>query len=162
MNVVRSSMKARLAIITLLFLVCSCGRPGNEIEYRGERIKLTKSYSDFDDYKNDPENIDPSETDRVQRLVMEAPIKREFDSLLDASKAVSQIAVPGYGSGGLEQQQNDDGTVLMAFSVEIPRAQKERFFVFRGVKGRYQLIDDLVAPENSSIGSVVLEGRTLL
>lgn len=76
----------------------------NEIDYRGEKIRLTKSYSDFDDYKNDPENIDPSETARVQRLVMEAPIEREFNSLLDASKAVGEIGFPGYGSGGFAQQ----------------------------------------------------------
>lgn len=77
-----------------------CERPSNEIDYRGERIKLTKTYGSYDDYKNHPENIDPSETERVQRLVLGAPIARTFGSLVEASKAIGQIAFPGYGSGG--------------------------------------------------------------
>jgi len=36
------------------------GSSSNVIDYRGERIKLSKSYYDFDTYKNDPDNIDPS------------------------------------------------------------------------------------------------------
>jgi hypothetical protein len=149
--------------ICLALLVVSCARKAaNEIGYRGERIKLTRSYSDFDDYKNDPQNIDPTETERVQRLVMHAPIEREFGSLLDVSKAVSEIAFPGYGSGGFAQQPQPDGSVLMGFSVEIPRAQKERCFAFRGVNGKYRLIDDFVAPDTPSIGRFSEENGTLV
>jgi hypothetical protein len=61
---------------------------------RGEKIKLTKAYADYDDYKNDPENIDPSETERVQRLVLSAPIAKTYGSRLEASKAIGQIAFP--------------------------------------------------------------------
>ena len=35
--------------------------PPDAIEYRGERLKLTKAYHDYDDYKEDENNIDPSE-----------------------------------------------------------------------------------------------------
>ena len=31
------------------------------MKYRGETIKLSKAYYDFDEYKNDPNNIHPSE-----------------------------------------------------------------------------------------------------
>ena len=160
------NMKATLTISILVILVSSCGYrhdlAPNEIEYRGEKIKLTKSYSDFDDYKKDPENIDPAETVRVQRLVMGAPIEREFESLLDASKAVVAIAFPGYGSSGLAQLQQADGTVIMGFSVEIPRSQKERYFVFQGIDGKYRLVDDFVADEASGIGRVTEENGTLV
>jgi hypothetical protein len=155
-------MKTWLTILALAFLNVSCEPPSNEITYRGEKIKLSKSYSDFDDYKNDPENIHPSETARVQRLVMEAPIKRNFDSLLEASKAVGEIAFPGYGTSGFQQQQQPDGTVLMGFSVEIPRAEKDRCFAFRGVNGKFELIDDFVAPDTPSIQRVSIEDRTLV
>lgn len=159
-------MKAKLIVIPLVVLIFSCSyRPEpapNEIEYRGEKIKLTKSYSDFDDYKNDPENIDPAETMRVQRLVMQAPIDREFESLIDASKAIGEIAFPGYGSGVFPQQRQPDGTSLIAFSIEIPRAEKDRWFVFRAAEGKHLLIDEFVAPDVPLISRVAEENGVLV
>lgn len=58
---------AAVAVITLLTLAPSSS------EYRGEQIKLTKFYLDYDNYKSDPKNIDPSEVARVQRRVSSAP-----------------------------------------------------------------------------------------
>jgi len=155
-----------IPIIVLIMIVASYGCrqsiASNEIEYRGQKVKLTKSYADFDDYKNDPENIDPTETSRVQRLVMEAPIKREFDSELSAFTAITNIAFPGYGSGAFGEQQNPDGTTLAGFSVEIPRAGKERYFTFRKTNGRYRLIDEFVAPDTPMIAQIKLENGTLV
>lgn len=74
--------------------------------------------------------IDPSEIERVRRLVINAPIARSFQNRLQASKGIGKIAFPGYGSGGFVAQQQADGSVLMGFSVEIPIAGKERYFVF--------------------------------
>jgi hypothetical protein len=88
-------------------------RRSNGIDYRGEKIRLTKAYADYDDYKNDPENIHPSETERVQALVLGAPIAKTFGSRPEASKAVGQIVFPGYGGGGFVEQAQADGTVLM-------------------------------------------------
>ena len=140
-----------------------CERPSNEIDYRGEKIKLTKAYASYDDYKNDPENIDPSETERVQRLVLDAPIAKTFGSRLEASKAIGQIAFPGYGSGGFVEQSQPDGTVLMGFSVEVPRASKERYFVFQGKDGVYTLVDDFVYPDSPGLlRSVVRRGNDLV
>src|SRR6266704_3288121 len=46
----------------------------DSVEYRGQRIQLSKAYADFDEYKNDPNNIAASETERAQQLVAGAPI----------------------------------------------------------------------------------------
>jgi hypothetical protein len=152
--------------IGVLFLMIGnigCERRSNQIDYRGEKIKLTKAYANYADYKNDPENIDPSETERVQRLVLGAPIARTFASRLEASKAVGQIAFPGYGSGGFVEQSQADGSVLMGFSVEVPRAGKERYFVFQGKEGVYTLIDDFVHPDTAGLlRSVVRRGNDLV
>jgi hypothetical protein len=140
-----------------------CERRSNEIDYRGEKIKLTKAYADHDDYKNDPENIHPSETERVQRLVLGAPIARTFASRLEASKAVGQIAFPRYGSGGFVEQSQADGSVLMGFSVEVPRADKERYFVFQGKDGVYTLVDDFVHPDTGGLlHRVIRKGNDLV
>jgi len=152
----------------LLALFCSCAATNryaaasDTIEYRGERIKLSKAYSDFDVYKNDPDNIHPSETERVQRLVMEAPIAREFDNLLEVSKAVVDLSFPGYGTGGFEEKKHPDGTSYIAFMIEIPRAEKDRYFAFRGVNGKYQLIDDFIAPEHPYISTVDEQNGSLV
>ena len=130
--------------------IMGCGRRSDEIDYRGEKIKLTKAYADFDDYKNDPDNIDPSETGRVQRLVLGA-IAKTFGGRMEASQAIGQIAFPGYGSGGFVEQSQADGSVLMGFSVEIPRANKERYFVFQGKDGVYTLVDDFVHSETAGL-----------
>lgn len=146
-------MTSREWIGVLLVMLCAigCERRSNEIDYRGERIKLTKAYANYDDYKNDPGNIDPSETERVQRLVLGAPIASTFGSLVEASRAIGQIAFPGYGSGGFVEQVQGDGSVLMGFSVEVPRAGKERCFVLEGRDGVYTLIDDFIYSDTAGL-----------
>ena len=140
-----------------------CERRSNEIDYRGEKIKLTKAYTDYAHYKNDPENIHSSETERVQMLVLGAPIAKTLTSRLEASKAIGHIVFPGYGGGGFIEQSQADGTVLMAFSVEIPRASKTRYFVFQGKDGVYTLIDDFVQPDTVGLlHSVIRRGNDLV
>ncbi len=132
-------------VVVVLALVACAQDNSKVIEYRGERIALTRSYDDFDEYKNDTNNISPHETERVQRLVTEAPIATRFPGLIDASRAIGDIAFPGYGSGGFVKQLQPDSTTLMGFEVEIPRAQRTRYFVFLGRKdGAFDLVDDFV------------------
>jgi hypothetical protein len=153
----------RAMVLLLALNSTGCGSACNEIEYRGEKIKLTKCYREYDEYKNDPDNIDPSETERVQRLVMNAPISRTFASRLEASRAIGEIAFPGYGSGGFMEQPLADGSVLMGFSVEIPRAAKDRYFVFRGKDGVYELINDFVHSDTPGlVQSVIRRGDELV
>ena len=152
-----------IGVFLLVLGTVGCERGSDEIDYRGEKIRLTKAYADYDTYRNDPENIDPSETERVQRLVLSAPIAQAFGSRLEASKAIGQIAFPGYGSGGFVEQSQADGSVLMGFSVEVPRASKERYFVFRGKDGVYTLVDDFVHPDTAGLlRSVTRRGSDLV
>jgi hypothetical protein len=122
--------------------------PSNVIVYRGEKIKLSKSYDDFSTYKNDPDNIDPSETARVQRMVIEAPIAHFFSNRLDVFRGTGEVQFPGYGAGsGVGRQA--DGSDLLAVVIEIPRADKDRYMVFRSRNNGYELVDDFVASEIS-------------
>jgi len=119
----------------------------SSIEYRGENIKLTKYYLDYDDYKNDPDNIDPSETERVQRLVSQAPVVHSFPSRKDAAHATFQVKFPGYGAGGFGGAIKEGDGSLNGFSVEIPRSDKTRYFIFRNTHGSYLLVDDFITSE---------------
>lgn len=113
------------------------------VNYRRQKIKLSKSDRDFDTYKNDHNNIDPSETARVQGLVVDAPIGRSFAKRIDVFQATQQVVFPGYGASSGESVQSN-GSKLLAVAVEIPRAEKDRYLVFRQRDGHYELVDDFV------------------
>lgn len=152
-----------LGVLLATLVAIGCESRSNEIDYRGERIKLSKAYANYDEYKNDPGNIDPSETDRVQRLVLDAPIARTFGSLVEASKAIGQITFPGYGSGSFVEQVQGDGSALTGFSVEVPRASKERCFVLERRDGVYTLIDDFIYSESAGLlRRVIRRGNDLV
>lgn len=131
------------------------------VDYRGEKIKLTKFYLDYDDYKNDPDNIDPSETARVQRMVSEAPIAHSFASRKAAVDAVFEVHFPGYAVGGFGDSIQQGEGALNGFSIEIPRAGS-RYFIFRNVHGGYVLVDDFIDPGPAAIQSVREEHGTLV
>jgi hypothetical protein len=163
------SMKSRLAIVVVIFgaiaavwILVYRHSATDTIDYRGERIKLSRKYGDFSTYKNDPNNIDIMETRRVQRLVREAPIARSFASRIEFAQATGTIAFPGYGSGALRDTPQSDGSVLVLTSIEIPRAEEERYFTARVSDGRYTLIDDFVASESARLQFVEQVGDKLV
>ena len=114
----------------------------SSIDYRGEQIKLTRFYWSYEDYKDDPDNIDPSENARVQRFVSEAPIGRSFRDRRAIATAIGEIKFPGYGSGGFGGWNSD--SELIGFVVEIPRSETGRYFVFRKTDHGYVLVDDFL------------------
>lgn len=153
-------MKSGVQFVAILIAVAAGGCIGrsdvsqtgeDEIEYRGERIKLTKLYSDYVDFKNDPDNIDPSEYPRVERLVCEAPIAPSFADRWQMIQAISGLAFPGYGHWQFGDKTQADGSVLSGFGIEVPHADKARILVFRSRGKDFDLIDDFVGPFSASI-----------
>src|SRR5438132_8339325 len=118
----------------------------NTIQYRGQTIQLSKAYADFDEYKNDPNNIALSETERVKQLVETAPIAMSYPDRESLVKAVFEIQFPGYGMSMFGESPQSDGSVLSGFAIEIPRAERERIVVFQLKNRSYRLIDDFLAP----------------
>jgi hypothetical protein len=113
------------------------------ITYRGERIKLSRAYDDFETYKNDPGNIDLSETARVQQLVKAAPVAQSFPDRLSLFRGTQPIVFPGYGNGSGEGVAHD-GNELLAVTIEIPRSNQDRYLLFTARQRQYQLLDDFV------------------
>jgi len=120
------------------------------IQYQGQTIQLSKAYRDFDEYKNDPMNIAPAETARVQQLVTAAPIAQSYSNREKLYSAISQIEFPGYGMSTFGERPQANGTVLAGFSIEIPRADRERIIVYQLRNGTYTLLDDFIGPSNIS------------
>ncbi|MBR0850948.1 hypothetical protein JQ543_24615 [Bradyrhizobium diazoefficiens] len=120
----------------------------NEMDYRGEKIRLSKKYVDYDDYKNDPANLAASEIRRVEKLMTDAKVGPDFADWHDVARQLSNIKFPGYGMGS-----GDDvvaaGREFTVHSVEIPQVAKERYFVLEKLAGgRFRLADDFVAPRD--------------
>jgi hypothetical protein len=134
----------------------------SSIEYHGERIKLTKYYLDYEDYKDDPDNIDPSETKRVQRLVSEAPLAHSFPNGKEAVDAIFKLKFPGYGVGSFGGTFKEGDGSMTGVSVEIPRADKNRYFTFRNVHGSYLLVDDFIASDTLGLKTVREEHGALV
>jgi hypothetical protein len=144
---VRKSVLARAVGVSLVCLTMSCFRSdagSDEIEYRGQRIKLSRSYSDYDDYKNDTANIHPSERARVQQLVKSAPVSRSYPNERALYHSLGALSFPGYGSGNLARTRQPDGTELIAHGIEIPGSEQERYLVFRSSGAAFSLEDDFL------------------
>ncbi len=149
-----------LIAIALLWAVVRRHLP-SDVEYQGEKIKLAKYYLSFEDYKDDPDNIDPSENARVERLVTQAPIGRHFADRKEMVTALFELKFPGYGLGFAGNSAQTDSQALELSSVEIPRAGKNRYILFEKQNGAYTLIDDFVAPSAPEIMQV-REGNGVL
>ncbi len=124
--------------------------PGS-IEYLGHSIKLTRDYSTYEEYKDDPNNIDPSQSQLVEQLVSQAPVKIRYQSRDELTKRIFEIMFPGYGLADLGAQRQSD---LSMYGIEIPQVGKSRYLVFRETNGVYTLMDDFVASDDKPIWSV--------
>jgi len=158
--------RAALTIVVLVALYAALriarGRSVGTIDYQGQQIKLAKFYLSYEDYKDDPNNIDPSEYARVETLAKNAPIGRHFKDLLAAVTAVDEIKFPGYGSGGFGERRPDGDATLAGFSVEIPRSEYGRIFVFRCAADGCTLLDDFVSPGADQLADFKREGSNLV
>jgi len=114
------------------------------IPYRGETFKMSKRYESYEDYKDDPNNLDTNELPRIEQVMTRARIPRSFPSDAALAEAVFDLAFPGYGCGGLGRFPQSDGSTCTLFSVEIPMRDKERYFVGRTATGRVYVVDDFV------------------
>ena len=117
----------------------------DEMDYRGETIRLSKKYVDYDDYKNDPDNLAASEIPRVEKLMTDAQIGPDFADWHAAADQLIGIKFPGYGMA----TGNNVVAAGREFAVrymEIPQVAKERYFVLEKLAGgTFRLADDFVA-----------------
>jgi hypothetical protein len=120
----------------------------DEVEYRGAKFKLTKKFVDYDAYKNDPNNLAESELPRIEKLMVEATIAREFKDWPAFVRAAFPLAFPGYGFGG-GPEVRANGREFLVSSVEIPTRpamDKNRYFVLEKLAGgNLKLVDDFVS-----------------
>lgn len=133
------------------------------IDYQGQQFKLSRSYTDFDDYKDDSNNLDTNELPRIEQTMESVKLPASFKNFKELVYATVDLKFPGYGQsvgGGT----TDDGSKLDVVSTEIPQADKERVVVARSEPdGSWKLVDDFIycGSDTNDINRVRLEHRQL-
>jgi len=145
----------------LAVVLGGCMTGSDEIEYRGRKVRLSRRYSDYEAFKNDPDNIAPADRALVQDLVKQAPVATSYASADELTKALFSLKFPGYGFGRVADAPQSDGSVLYVFMIEVPASEDDRYVVYRGTGSTFQLVDDFVAAQALGIRDVAEEGLEL-
>lgn len=121
---------------------------GRSVIYDGEVVRLSRDYSSsYEDYQQDPNNIDPTENAHVERLMTQARLPRRFADRAEAFSAVLELKFPGYGSGSLQARTSTGQREWRVLVFEIPRAGKNRYVAIADGGDGWSVIDDFVADD---------------
>jgi hypothetical protein len=153
-----------VTIVGLSFLHGPLRQRSDTITYRGQQFKMARAYATYEDYEDDPNNLDTNELGRIEQAITSAKVPTVFKNREELIHVlIFDLKFPGYGLGGLgETPKTDDGSILEVEAVEIPQRDKSRYLVVRESSGHYDLIDDFIAgTATNAIAHVKLEARTL-
>lgn len=151
-----------VAFVSLKFIRYHPLEKSDLLEYQGQQFKMKKAYSTYEDYKDDPDNLDTNKLDRIERVMVSAKIPLSFKNRESFIDNLFRLKFPGYGLGGIEAAQTDDGSTLDAESVEIPQRDKDRYIVVRQSAGQLNVVDDFVfGSSTNTIQHVKLEKHKL-
>jgi len=119
-------------------------RPGT-IEYHGQEFKMRKDYPTYEDYKDDPNNLDTNELDRIEQAIVSVKVPESFANREEfVDFMISELKFPGYGVGAIgEHPKADDGTRLDVETVEIPQ-KEDRVLTVKQSGEQFILIDDFI------------------
>jgi hypothetical protein len=138
------------------------GGGSDTIEYRGMHFKMRKFYADYEDYKEDPNNLDTNELTHIEAVMLGAQISTNYDTRKQFIRAMFDMKFPGYGLEQFGEKQQADGSILSMFSVDIPQRDKDRYFVARNFGHGFTIVDDFVASSASNaIFRAALTGNKL-
>jgi hypothetical protein len=148
-------MPTTLALILLVWLIIYRHRhipesvygksiAANTIDYQGQEFKLSRSYTNYDDYKDDPNNLDTNELGRIEQTMEAVKVPSSFKDHKAFITFMIELEFPGYGlSDG--RGKTDDGSTLEVASVEIPQRDKDRVVLVRTEPGGgLKLVDDFI------------------
>src|SRR3954471_1516198 len=94
--------------------------PFNTIAYQGQTIQLSKAYANFEAYKDDPNNIAPNETARVQKLVTQALVRVSYGVNQGFDQLIREVPFPGYAIRKFDGSLGRTSGPVAGFAIEIP------------------------------------------
>lgn len=148
------------AVAVLWWMIGKVTSSFDSVTYQGQRVHLGKSYSDYYEYKDDPDRLASGEVAKAQQLVRSAPVQKQFPDRDRMIEAVFSLRFPGYGLLACGEKPQSDGSVLELFGIEVPRSGTMRYLLYRGAGGAFTLIDDFTYSDATRIEALSSkEGR---
>jgi hypothetical protein len=167
----QSSMRATIiwliiiaTAVSLRFLRVPLREGTDTITDQGQEFKMAKPFPTYEDYKDDPNNLDTNELGRIEQAMTTAKVPKVFKDRKEfVHVLIFDLTFPGYGLGGLgETPKADDGSTLDVEEIEIPQRDKSRYLVVRESPDHWDLVDDFVASTaTNAITHVQLVSHTL-
>lgn len=122
------------------------GKAVEVLQYQGQRFDLAKSYADFRDYKDDPENLTPAQIRRAELLMRSVKFGPRFKSLDEVDAALARLEFPGYGRFYANQLGAHIDPKLELVYVEVPARGLNRYMALeRQADESLLVVDDFVA-----------------
>jgi hypothetical protein len=135
----------------LLLCLAGCAESGMDtVTYRGEEIRLSRTYADFDEYKDDENNLPAAEIERVATLVRTAPVAASYPSQEAAFHSLFGLMFPGYGFSAM-----NPGEPVALFALEVPKMSEQRYLVFVQQDDRWTRVDDFLWPDSKGLLNAV-------
>lgn len=148
-------ISAVLMVVATTLAGCTPMKTPSHVEYQGHQLLTSKHYEDFDEYKDDPNNLPAESLRAAVTLVRKAPFGPKFSSSDALVKGLFSIQFPGYGAFFANQVGSGHDPELEIVYVEIPGGRFNRYFVLRkGQNDAYEVIEDFVAPQEPEVARV--------
>ena len=124
-------------------MIAGCSRETSHptIEYQGEKFRLSREFADYEEYDDAEDKVDPKEVDRIEAKILSAQIPQEFNTKWEFVVAALKLTFPGFGFGGLEDQDH-----VHTATIEIPYKEAHRYITAIETNGHWRVVDDFKGP----------------
>jgi hypothetical protein len=123
----------------------------DEVEWRGEKFKLKQKYLDYEDYKDDSDQLAPGEIERVKQFMLGIRVPKVARSEVDLRQSLRQMRFPGYGSSSGVIIKDEHGNRYILNEYEIPQKQEQRTLLYRvETDGTCRLVIDGISVDHKN------------
>ena len=123
----------------------------DEVEWRGEKFKLKQKYLDYEEYKDDTNQLAPSEIERVKKFMLAISVPKVASSETDLRQSLRQMRFPGFGSSYAGAVKDERGNRYILNEYEIPQKQEQRTLLYRvDTNGTCRLVVDAVSVDHQN------------
>src|SRR6185503_7208663 len=123
----------------------------DEVEWRGEKFKLKQKYLDYEEYKDDSDQLAPGEVERLKQFMLAISVPKVANSETDLRQSLRQMRFPGFGSSSGGMIKDEIGNRYILNEYEIPQKQEQRTLLYRVEKdGTCRLVVDGVSVDHQN------------
>ena len=123
----------------------------DEVEWRGQKFKLKQRYLDYEEYKDDSDQLASSEVERVKQFMLAISVLKVASSETDLRQSLRQMRFPGFGSSSGGTIKDDDGHRYILNEYEIPQKKEQRTLLYRVEEdGTCRLVVDGVSADHQN------------